>query len=133
MEKGEMRQMLIEYMGKGFLENIIAMFKADPSLYEFISDMLADENIRVRLGTAALVEELARERPDDVKRIAPAVAELLRHEQPNLRGDAAYVLGVIKDPRSTGPLEEALGDANPDVREAAQEALEDIRRSNPEQ
>lgn len=133
MEKQDMKQMLIEYMGKGFLENIIAMFKTDPSLYEFIPDMLADENMRVRLGTAALVEELVRNRPDEVKRITPAVAELLRHEQPNLRGDAAYVLGVIKDPRSIGQLEEALRDANPDVREAVQDALEEIRRSNPEQ
>jgi len=58
----DMRAMLIEYMGKGFLENIIAMMKQDPSAVRFIPDLLGDEAIMVRLGATALVEELERKR-----------------------------------------------------------------------
>jgi ABC-type cobalamin transport system ATPase subunit len=72
MQDTEMKNMLIEYMEKGFLENIIAMFRQDDSLYRFIADMLGDENLRVRLGATALVEELAH---DHAKELRTAVGD----------------------------------------------------------
>jgi hypothetical protein len=66
MDDKEMKAMLIEYMGKGFLENIVALFKTDSSLCRFIADMLGDENLRVRLGATALVEELAVDHREDL-------------------------------------------------------------------
>ena len=56
MTDDEMRDMLIEYMGKGFLENIIALFKQEPELARFLPDLLGQENLMVRLGATALVE-----------------------------------------------------------------------------
>jgi hypothetical protein len=46
MQDNEIKNMLVEYMGKGFLDNIIALFKQDRSLYRFVPDMLGDENMR---------------------------------------------------------------------------------------
>ena len=128
IEHDEMQQMLVEYMGKGFLENIVALFKSDGTLYAFIPEMLSDENMRVRLGTAALVEELAGGHPDEFKTIVPGLTALLKHENPNVRGDAAYVLGIIRDHSSSLALREALNDENPGVRESVQGALEEILR-----
>ena len=67
----EMRAMLIEYMGNGFLDNIIAMFKQDSSLYRFIPELLGDDNLRVRLGVTALVEELVVEHREELAAAVP--------------------------------------------------------------
>jgi HEAT repeat protein len=126
MEHDEMNQMLMEYMEKGFLENIVALFKTDASLYAFIPGMLSDGNMRVRLGTAALVEELAGNHPDELKAIVSGLTALLTHENPNVRGDTAYVLGIIRDHSAEVALRAALNDENPGVRESARGALEEI-------
>ncbi len=127
MQDREMRSMLIEYMGKGFLDNIIALFKQDGALCRFVADLLGDENMRVRLGTVALVEELAAgEHRRELAAAVPGLIGLLRHENPTIRGDAAAVLGTIGDPSARAALEECLKDNHPGVRDAAQEALREI-------
>ena len=126
MQDQEMKDMLIDYMGKGFLDNIIALFRQDPSVYRFLADMLGNDNIRVRLGATALVEELAREHRIELKSAVPGVVALLRHENPTIRGDAASVLGMIRDDASAGALQECLQDSHPGVQEAARDALAEI-------
>ncbi len=121
-----MKAMLIEYMGNGFLDNIIAMFKQDGTLFRFIGDMLGAGDLRVRLGTVALVEELAAEHGTDLRRAVPGLIELLKHDNPTIRGDAASVLGTIKDRTARTALEACMHDSHPGVREAARDALSDI-------
>ncbi len=121
-----MKDMLISYMGKGFLDNIIAMFKQDATLYPFIADMLGDDNIRVRLGATALVEELAGNHRTELRAAVPGVINLLHHESPTIRGDAASALGIIRDKSATAALEACLQDSHAGVREAVREALADI-------
>jgi len=128
MNEAEMRDMLIEYMGKGFLDNIIAMFKQDRSLYRFIADMLGHDTIRVRLGATALVEELAPGYHEELKSAVPGIIALLRHENPTIRGDAASVLGLIRDRSAIQALKSSLQDEHSGVREAARDALEEIER-----
>jgi HEAT repeat protein len=122
----EMRDMLIEYMGNGFLENIIAMFKQDSSLYRFIPDMLGDENLRVRLGATALVEELVVEHRKELSAAVPGTVRLLTQESPTIRGDAASVLGIIRDGSAVDALRICLHDSHPGVREVARDALDAI-------
>lgn len=121
-----MKAMLIEYMGKGFLDNIIAMFRQDRSLFRFVADMLGAGDLRVRLGTVALVEELAAEHGSELRAAVPGLIELLNHGNPTVRGDAASVLGTIKDRSARAALEACLQDSHPGVREAARDALADI-------
>lgn len=126
MQDREMKDMLIEYMDRGFLDNIIALFKQDPLLYRFVPDMIGNENIRVRLGATALVEELAELHREQVKAAVPGLVALLKHENPTIRGDAASALGVIGGGSAREALIASLGDSHPGVREAAQEALSDL-------
>ncbi len=128
MNDSEMRDMLIDYMGRGFLDNIIALFRQDATVYRFIADMLGDDNIRVRLGATALVEELAREHRNELKTAVPGLIALLGHENPTIRGDAASVLGMIRDETSVAALQACLKDDHPGVREAARDALVDMGR-----
>ncbi len=131
MNEEELRVMLIEYMGRGFLENIIAMMKQDAGLVRFIPAMLSDDAIVVRLGTTALVEDLAREHRQALGGIVPGLAALLEHENPTIRGDAANVLGLIGDPSALGALRGLCHDENPSVRTIAREAVQEIEGSKP--
>ena len=126
MQDHEMKALLIEYMGNGFLDNIIAMFRRDRSLFRFVADMLGAGNLRVRIGTVALVEELAAEHGSELRAAVPGLIELLNHGNPTVRGDAASVLGTIKDRSARAALEACLQDSHPGVRDAARDALADI-------
>ena len=118
--------MLIEYMGKGFLENIISLIKTDATLFAFIPDLLKEENMRVRLGAVALVEEFRGSHEGELKAIVPELVKLLRHEMPNVRGDTAYALGILKDPGAAPALRDLLSDEVAAVRESAKDALAEI-------
>ena len=122
----DMKTMIADYMGKGFLENIIDMFKHDRSLYPLIGELMADGRIRVRLGISALVETLAREDPENIVTSIPSIVVLLKNENPTIRGDAVYLLGMVGHRDAVPFLVGALDDENSDVREFAREAIEEI-------
>jgi HEAT repeat protein len=124
-----MRALLIEYMSKGFLDNILAMFRQDRSLYRFVADMLGDEQLRVRLGATALVEELVEEHREELNDAVPGLIALLKHENPTIRGDALSVLGIVRARAAQAAIEACLIDIHPGVREAAQEALDAINEA----
>lgn len=126
MNDDDMRTMLIDYMGKGFLENIVALMKQDPSTVRFIADLLGDDSIMVRLGATALVEELAKEHRQTLAVAVPGLLVLLGHENPTIRGDAANVLGIIGDRSAMNALRGLQNDANPAVREIAEDVLREM-------
>jgi HEAT repeat protein len=128
IESSELRQMIADYMENGFLENIIDMFKHDNSLYPLIGELMTDERVRVRLGMSALVETLKEKDPENIYSALPNILPLLRHNEPVIRGDAAYLLGIIGYEGSVPLLEKTAGDdTNKEVRLIAKEAVEDIK------
>jgi len=119
--------MVADYMDKGFLENIIDMFKHDAEAYELLPFLLKDDRLRVRLGAAALLESLKVEDGDNVHRAVPHLLELAGSSDPTARGDAAYMLGIVAGREHTACLEAMLEDPSEHVRAIAQESLLDIR------
>lgn len=130
----ELKTIVLDYMERGFLENIIDMFKHDESLFPLIIDMIKDERVRVRLGATALVEELIRKKPEPLIRMIPDIAKLLKDKNPIVRGDGAYLLEIIGSNEALPYLIDALKDEDQDVRELVSEAIENIKyrfRSSP--
>ncbi|MEK6776648.1 MAG: HEAT repeat domain-containing protein [bacterium] len=123
-EATELKQMIADYMEQGFLSNIIAMFKSDSSLYDMVGTLLSDERFRVRIGMTALIEELHKTRPDEVRKALPSLLSLLGHESPTVRGDAAYLVGLIGDEEDRVVLKSLLNDPNPQVAEMVRDLLE---------
>ena len=120
-----MARMIADYMEQGFLSNIVAMFKADPSLYDLTGTLLGDERMRVRMGVTALVEELYRWDPDQARRAVPSLLGLLQDPNPTIRGDAAYLValaGTAADRAALGPLRR---DPHPQVAALVRELLEE--------
>ncbi len=124
----DIKSMISDYMEKGFLENIIDMFRHDRGLYPLIGDLMKDERMRVRLGISALVETLVKEDADALAGAVPGITALLRNENPTIRGDAAYLLEIIGHLDAIPWLREALKDENRSVREIAKEAVEEIEK-----
>ena len=125
-DSADLKTMLADYMENGLLDNIIDMFKHDQSLYAYIGDLITDERIRVRIGATALLESLRKEDPENVKKAIPHLLPLLKAEAPVIRGDAAYLLGVIGNRDVVPFLNEIINDADTNVRMIAEEAIEDI-------
>lgn len=129
-ETEAMIKMIADHMENGFLENIVDMFKYDKSYFPFIGNMLGDERIGVRIGTVALVEILMTQDFDNVLLAIPGIAKLLNDPIPTIRGDAAYLLGIIGHDESLPYLEEALNDENLLVRETVEEAISAIKEED---
>ena len=126
-EAFDVKKMIADYMENGLLDNIVDMFKNDEDLCEYAGDLLTDERMRVRIGTIALFETLGKEAPDRVKRALPSVLSLLKDQNPVIRGDAAYLLGIIGDKSVIPFLEKILDDEDANVRLVVRETIEDIR------
>jgi HEAT repeat protein len=130
MTDDELKTMVLDYMDNGYLENIIDMFKHDESLYPLVIEMIRDERVRVRLGAVALVEELIKTNREALVRLVPAIGGLLEDSSPTLRGDAAYVLGIIGHAEALPFLLSAKDDTNRFAREIIGDAIHEITGDN---
>ena len=125
----EINAMVLDYMEKGFLENIIDMLRHDESLYPIVIDMIRDDRMRVRLGATALVEEMVQNNPSlpgPIIQLIPSIAKLLQDKSPTVRGDAANLLDIIGHTDALPFLLEALDDENASVREIVEEAIRNM-------
>ena len=123
----DLRSMIADYMEKGFLENIIDMYKHDCRLYELIGELIQDERMRVRIGVTALMEELKILDKGNASKAVSNLLPLLSHDDPVVRGDASNLLGIISNKSVMPFLEKLLTDENPNVRIIAKEAIEEIK------
>jgi hypothetical protein len=125
-EHHDLKKMIADYMENGFLENIIDMFKHDVSLYTLIGELMKDERLMVRIGISALLETLKKEEPENISRAIPSILPILKDQNPVLRSDGAYFLGIIGDKDALPSLLEATNDEDEKVRIFAKEAIEEI-------
>lgn len=123
----QLKTMVLDYLQKGFLDNIIDMFKHDKSLFPLIIDMIKDDRMRVRLGAIALVEELVKISKEQFADILPAFSELLKNPSPTIRGDAAYLLEIIGLEAALPVLSEASNDEDANVREIVVNSIQHIK------
>jgi len=119
-------QLISDYLEAGYLENIIDMFKHDKSLYKLVPELIRDERSRVRIGTVALIESLLDEDRSYIITSIPAIATALKDDSATIRGDAAYLLGVIGHRDGLPYLKEAINDTHDLVRETILDAIREI-------
>lgn len=124
-----MKTMIADYMEVGFLENIIAMFKRDKSLFSLLGHLMSDERGRVRVGAVALVEELKEEYNDEIVKVIPDIAKSLKDTNPAIRADAVYLLGIIGHRDALPYLSEVLNDKDGLVKETIEETIAEISKT----
>lgn len=81
-------------------------------------------NIEVRLGVSALLESYAN--APELQNLLPQLAELSRHADHRIRADACHLLGLTGSPSARHYVAACLNDAEEEVREIAQEAMEEL-------
>jgi hypothetical protein len=106
-----------DFLELGHVENIVAMFRQDTSLYNLAGSLIRDERFAVRLGAAVLFEELAVVQPNEISLAIPSLVPLLQGKNPLLRGEAATILGIIGSPAALQHLLPLKDDPDPQVRE----------------
>ncbi len=118
--------MVADYMEAGFLDNIVEMLRRNYAPFTLIPHLMNDERSRVRMGAVALIETLADEFPEEISALVPDVARTLQSPVPNVRGDGAYALGIIRDPRGLPFLEAARDEPVEPVRLVIEETITEL-------
>ena len=84
----------------------------------------------LRLGALVLLSEVGRHDRALAAEATPSLCARLSDPSPQIRGDVLLALAEVGDLRALPSVESLMHDADADVREAAVEAAERIRRSN---
>lgn len=118
---------LEEVLSEGNLEYANKLIQRYPQALENVIDLMADPEakINVRLGVGVIIEEMATS--EAFKTVTPRLIEYLTDEDARVRGDACHYLSLTEDVSYVGVIEALLTDENEEVREIAQDSLEELR------
>jgi len=114
---------LIEELEAGHLPAIEQQIRKHPDWLRISLSIIADMEspIQARIGLGAIIEGLQGD--PMLQTIVPELSHLSRHNDPRVRGDACYYLGLSSAAAARPALSTCAEDPNPEVREIAQEAL----------
>ncbi len=118
-----LRDWIVERMTGGDVQAVVDAVRRDPAVLDAVIDLLADPDaeITARIGIGVVMEEL--EGSELLRSRIDRLGELTRHEHPAVRTDACHYLSLSHDPAARPWLERCLQDADPGVREVAEEGL----------
>jgi len=122
-EQAELITVIADFLEMGHVENIMAMFKQDASLYALSGELLRDERFMVRMGMAVLFEELKAIRPQEVALAIPALLPILAEETPWMRGEAVNLLAIIGTPEALAQIKPLADDPESQIREMVADIL----------
>lgn len=89
-----------------------------------ILNLFQEPELSTRMGALMVLEEALALDSKAIHEMVPSLIELLIHQDSRIRGDIADFLGTVGDPRAVPHLKALVNDPDPDVREAASDALE---------
>jgi len=106
-------------------EMMLAKNKIFPALY----DLLTHHNWPVRLGAMVVMEELIDKNLELATRVQHPLWQRFHHVSDQIKGDILYIFGELGQIDMVSELESVLnGQFHAEVKEAAYEALEKLRR-----
>lgn len=120
----ELKKVIADFIDQGLVENIVVMFRREPSYLNWSGELLKDERLNVRLGIAILFEELQSLIPEQLVLAIPSLKTLLLEEEPLWRGEAVSLLGYINTDEARGLIASLQNDPSPQVREIVDLMLE---------
>lgn len=124
VSQDELVTVIGDFLEMGHVDNIIAMFRQDPSMYALSGVIIEDERFMVRMGMAVLFEELVKtEAAEALNKAVPALGALQAHETSYVRGEGANLLAIINTPEAVAALQGFTNDSDPQVREIVQDGL----------
>jgi alkyl hydroperoxide reductase subunit AhpF len=123
LEKAALQRLVTE----GGAHDLARMMLSSGRIFEAFLELLIEDNFTVRLAAMVTMEELAAV---DLTLARQAIVPLWKQypqSTESVKGDMLYIFGELKSPQCLPHLRSVLAtEANSDIREAAQEALEKI-------
>jgi thioredoxin-like negative regulator of GroEL len=118
---------LEEVLSEGNIKYANQLIQRYPQALENVIELMADPEakINVRLGVAVIIEELAES--EAFKAVIPRLIDYLSSNDARIRSDACHYLSLTKDVSIIPVIERLLSDENEEVREIAQESLDELR------
>jgi len=123
----EFAELLAENLSTGNLDQVISLFQYNGALYETIGLLVKSEKMNVRIGIAAVMEELFDAGLANTEKALENIQALLKDPNPVVRGDAANLVGILGGLEHISLLEPLLKDENFQVVEVVEEVIEDIK------
>jgi glutaredoxin len=96
VDKGKQREVVRHMLEKGLAEKAGEWAVHEEGIAEVLVDLIADQNMRVKIGAMLALEELFKAKPEMLEKLGKAFEKLLTHEKENVRGDAAWLIERAK-------------------------------------
>ena len=119
-----------EVFTSGHVNRVLAILRKHAELMPYMFDLLADADakINIRLGVGVVMEEYAGEM--EFAKYIPELGKLTSHQDPRVRSDACHYLSLTKNPAALPYINTLLGDSNDEVREVANESMEELSETS---
>jgi hypothetical protein len=126
-----MQDYLSELFTGGKLLKVIALIKKEPQLLENFPPMIAnpDTPLGAKIGISAVFEDFQGE--EILHPLIPALSELLQSEEPAVRNDACYFLGLTESQDAIPAIQTLVHDEREEIRETVHDALIMIQDAQP--
>ncbi|MCK4743890.1 MAG: thioredoxin family protein [Sulfuriflexus sp.] len=123
------QQLFDSLLEVGQLAQVESMLRRHPAGMSDLLILFADQErqINVRIGASVVLESL--QGSGLLEQVVDEIGSYTQHKNISTRIDACYVLSLIQHPTAQVFLTEALGDSNAEVREVAQESLNELREA----
>jgi len=117
---------LAEVLSEGNIDYAGKLIQRYPQALENVLDLMADPDakINVRLGVGVIIEDMAE--TEEFKAVIPRLIEYLSDADARIRGDACHYLSLTKDETYIPEIKKLLSDESEEVREIAQDSLDDL-------
>lgn len=116
-----------EFLGKGELLTVVQAINIKPEIFSTVIAMLEDEEtaMNIRIGLDALIENFTA--TELLKSYAESFKKIAELDDPRLQVDALHYLALTGDKSYQPFLQAQCAHDNPQVQEAAVEALETLQ------
>ena len=115
-----------ELMTSGEISKVQQLVQDKPQFISALFDIMANDqsSLSARIGVGAIIEDLAGSTllVDNID----ALGKYIHDKNPRIRNDACYYLGLSQHKHAEQYIRPLLSDEDTDVRETAEEALEEI-------
>lgn len=130
-KEGE-RRYLENLLIEGQVNQAIDYIKKQPDAIKTVAEFMldAEAKINLKLGVGVIFEEFASGSEQSLTsvmdRVIPQLLEYVKHTDARIRSDACHYLSLTRRREFLPVFKQCLQDENPDVREIAQESLDEL-------
>jgi glutaredoxin len=126
LEKASLQRLISE----GGAYDLAQMMLDYGRIFPSFIDLLVEENFTVRLAAMVTVEEMAAADMTAARTVIEPLWERYHQSRDTVKGDILYIFGELKAPLARAYLLSVIdAESNPEIKEAAREALEKIEKS----